>query len=97
MTERFDPTAPELTVIQSDIARTRASLDRKLAEIERRIAPDHVKAELKHALKRRLNPEPYLAWIATGLVAVGGWMAVRGARRYRDDEAFPAGEYSIPT
>ena len=96
MNERFDTTEPELAVIQSDIERTRASLDRKLSEIERRIAPDHVKAELKQALKRRLDPDPYLGWIATGLVALGGWMALRGVRRNRDVD-FPAGEYSIPT
>lgn len=94
MSERYD--APRMDAIESDIARKRASLDRKLNEIERRLAPDHVKAELKDALKRRLDPEPYLGWIATGLVAVGGWMAVRGARRHRDSE-FPAGDYSIPT
>ena len=95
MSERYDE-APRLDAMESDIARKRASLDRKLNEIERRLAPDHVKAELKHALKRRLDPEPYLGWIATGLVAVGGWMAVRGVRRHRDAE-FPAGDYSIPT
>ena len=95
MNQRYDTSAPQLAAIESDIIRTRASLDRKLSEIERRLAPDHVKAELKDALKRRLNPEPYLGWIATGLVAVGGWMAVRGARRHRDVE-FPVADYSIP-
>jgi hypothetical protein len=97
MNERYDTSAPpEMVAIESDIYRTRASLDRKLNEIERRLAPAHVKAELKHALKRRMNPEPYLGWIATGLVAVGGWMAVRGARRQREVE-FPVADYSIPT
>jgi Protein of unknown function (DUF3618) len=96
MTARYEMQAHDLAVIQNDIVRTRASLDRKLSEIERRVAPDHVKAELKHALKRRLDPEPYLGWIATGLVAVGGWMALRGARRSHS-QAFPAVEYSMPT
>lgn len=96
MNNRHDTSPPQMTAIESDIVRTRASLDRKLSEIERRLAPAHVKAELKHALKRRLDPEPYLGWIATGLVAVGGWMAVRGARRHREVE-FPATDYSIPT
>jgi len=95
MNHRYDMSAPQIAAIESDIVRTRASLDRKLSEIERRLAPDHVKAELKHALKRRVNPEPYLGWIATGLVAVGGFMAVRGARRHREVE-FPAADYSIP-
>jgi hypothetical protein len=95
MNYRYDTSAPQMAAIESDIVRTRASLDRKLSEIERRLAPDHVKAELKHALKRRVNPEPYLGWIATGLVAVGGFMAVRGARRHRE-VVFPAAEYSIP-
>jgi hypothetical protein len=95
MIHRNVTSAPPMAAIESDILRTRASLDRKLSEIERRLAPDHVKAELKHALKRRVNPEPYLGWIATGLVAVGGWMAVRGARRHRGFE-LPAVDYSIP-
>jgi hypothetical protein len=95
MNLRHDPSAPQLAAIESDIARTRASLDRKLSELERRLAPDHVKAELKQALKRRLDPEPYFGWIATGLVAVGGWMAVRGARRHREVE-FAVPDYSIP-
>ncbi|PYR90768.1 MAG: hypothetical protein DMF84_19205 [Acidobacteria bacterium] len=96
MNHRYDSSAPQMAAIESDIVRTRASLDRKLHEIERRLAPDHVKAELKQALKRRLDPDPYFGWIATGLVAVGGWMAVRGARRHREVE-FPVGDYSIPT
>ena len=96
MTDTYGTAVPETAVIESDIVRTRASLDRKLNEIERRLAPDHVKAELKDALRRRLNPEPYMGWIATGLVAVGSVMAIRGARRHRE-AAFPAGEYSIPT
>jgi hypothetical protein len=95
MNYRYDTSAPQMAAIESDILRTRASLDRKLNEIERRLAPDHVKAELKQALKRRLDPEPYLGWIATGLVAVGGWMAVRGARRHREVE-LPVVEYSMP-
>jgi Protein of unknown function (DUF3618) len=96
MNGKYDTPAPDLAVIESDIVRTRASLDRKLHEIERRLAPSHVKAELREALRRRVNPEPYLGWIATGLVAVGGWMAVRGARRHREVQ-FPVADYSIPT
>jgi hypothetical protein len=92
----YNTSEPDLAAIESDISRKRASLDRKLSEIERRLAPEHVKAELKQALKRRIDPEPYLGWIATGLVAVGGWMAVRGARRHRPVE-FPVADYSIPT
>jgi Protein of unknown function (DUF3618) len=95
MNQRYDTSRPEMAAIESDIVRTRASLDRKLTEIERRLTPDHVKAELKQALKRRANPEPYLGWIATGLVAIGGWMALRGARRHREVE-FPVADYTIP-
>jgi hypothetical protein len=91
-----DGAEPQLAAIESDIIRKRAALDRKLTEIERRLAPDYVKAELKQALGRRLDPEPYLGWIATGLVAVGGWMAVRGVRRHRPAE-FAVADYSIPT
>jgi hypothetical protein len=95
MNQSYDRSRPEMAAIERDIVRTRASLDRKLTEIERRLAPDHVKAELKQALKRRANPEPYLGWIATGLVAVGGWMALRGARRHRELE-FPVADDTIP-
>jgi hypothetical protein len=96
MSHRYDTSEPDLAAIESDIIRKRASLDRKLSEIERRLAPDYVKAELKEALKRRIDPNPYLGWIATGLVAIGGWMAVRGARRHRP-VAFPVADFSIPT
>ena len=95
MNQSYDTSRPEMAAIERDIVRTRASLDRKLTEIERRLAPDHVKAELKQKLKRRANPEPYLGWIATGLLAIGGWMALRGARRHREVE-FPVADYTIP-
>lgn len=66
-------------VLQAEIARTRASLDRKLSELEYRLNP-----KVKFAqLKTRLDPRPYTGWIAAGAIAAGVWMMVAGLRRYR--------------
>ena len=40
MNQSYDTSRPEMAAIERDIVRTRASLDRKLTEIERRLAPD---------------------------------------------------------
>ena len=89
-----DGTAPEIVEIEADIEETRSSLNRKVREIGRRLQPDEVRAELREALRRRLDPEPYLGLIATSLVALGGWMAWRGWRRSRT-VTFAAGEYPM--
>lgn len=75
-----DATNSTMTALEMDIAETRQSLDRKLNEIGRRLQPSEMKSELKEAVKERLDPSPYLGYIAGGLIAVGTAMAVRGLR-----------------
>jgi hypothetical protein len=65
--------------IESQIAETRASLDRTLREIERRLSPS---AQVQR-LKARVNADAYLAWGAVGAIATGALLAVRGWRRQR--------------
>lgn len=79
---------PTLSALEIEIAETRQSLDRNLNEIERRLQPQQLKTEVK----RRLDPRPYLGYIAGGMVALGTVMAVRGLRRRRHP-AWPDGEY----
>jgi hypothetical protein len=83
MDESPDTPSPEIAALERDIRQTRSSLARKVNEIERRLQPDEVRAELKDALRRRLDPEPYLGWIAALLIAVGGLMAWRGWQQSR--------------
>jgi hypothetical protein len=97
MSEPTATTAPDLTALELDIVERRQSLERKLNEIGRRLQPDEVKAELKDALKRRVDPEPYLGYIGAALVAFGALMAMHGWRRARRGVAFPAGDYPMPT
>ena len=75
-----ETTSGTMTALEMDIAETRQSLDRKLDEIGRRLQPSEMKSELKEAVKQRLDPNPYLGYIAGGLVAVGTAMAVKGLR-----------------
>jgi len=84
-----DTTNATITGLEMDIAETRQSLDRKLDEIGRRLQPSEMKSELKEAVKQRLDPNPYLGYIAGGLVAVGTAMAVNGLRRRRQT-SFPS-------
>lgn len=92
MSDALDTNAPELTAIEMDIAATRQSLDRKLHEVARRLQPEEVKTEVKEAVKRRLDPEPWLGYIASGMVAIGSVLALRGWRRARQG-ADRAGSY----
>lgn len=87
-----DTSNPTMSELEVEIAETRQSLDRKLDEIGRRLQPSELTSELTEAVKERLDPEPYLGYIAGGLVALGTVMAVRGLRR-RNRATFPAGEY----
>lgn len=65
--------------IETQIAETRASLDRTLREIERRLSPSaHVQR-----LRERVGLDPYYALGALGAIAVGAWLALRGWRRVR--------------
>ena len=65
--------------IESRIASTRASLDEKLHELERRLSP---KARLAD-LQDRVRPENYLGAAAVAAIAVGAGLAVAGWRRVR--------------
>ena len=86
--------SPDISALETDIKKTRSSLNRKIHEISRRLQPDEVKTELKDALRRRLDPEPYLGVIATSLIALGGWMAWRGWQRSRRI-TFAARDYPV--
>jgi len=87
-----DSSSATLSALEIEIAETRQSLDRKLEEIGRRMQPGELKAELKEAVRERLDPDPYLGYIAGSLIALGTLMAVRGLRR-RHPAAFPSGDY----
>ena len=87
-----DETNATMTELEVDIAERRQSLDRTLHEIERRLQPSEMKSELKEAVRERLDPKPYLGYIAGGLVAIGTLMALRGFRSRRHDR-FPSGAY----
>ena len=84
-----DDTNAGITELELDIAETRQALDRKLDEIGRRLQPSEMKSELKEAVKERLDPQPYLGYIAGSLVALGTLMAVNGFRRRRQT-GFPS-------
>ena len=74
----------EFALIEADIARTRASLNRKLQELEQRLSPSQRMAEVKAKLDpRRFDPRPYPEWIAVGAVALGTVLALAGWRRSR--------------
>jgi hypothetical protein len=67
------------------IAETRASLDMKVQELERRLSP----REQVRRVRARLDPEPYLGVGAAAAVVTGAVMAAVGWKRSRcaDDEA----------
>ncbi len=69
--------------IESEIAATRASLDRKLTELDKRLDPRRRWHELRGNLRDRLTSPPVAAWSAVAAVAAGSWMAVSGLRRRR--------------
>jgi hypothetical protein len=75
-------TETEMISREAEIAETRASLERKIEELERRLSPEHIKAQVRG----KLNPEPYYGLIAASAVAVGGAMVARGLRRRRRAE-----------
>ena len=64
--------------IEASIEQKRASLDRKIEELERRLSP----REQLSRVRARLNPEAYTGMAAVGAVAAGTLMAMRGWRRY---------------
>jgi hypothetical protein len=71
-------------VIEREIAHKRASLQRKLDELQHRLNPrERVRAEtdrVKDAV-RNIDPTPYTGAAALAAVGIGAAMAVRGLRR----------------
>jgi hypothetical protein len=90
MTDATNPSMP-LGSMEEDIAGTRASLNRKIDEIERRLTPAHIKAQVR----RKLDPQPYTTWLALGAVALGTLMALRNWPRHRVTDAQLG--YSVPS
>lgn len=70
----MEPTPEQL---EAQVANTRASLDSKLHELERRLSP----REQVQRLRSRVEPERYLGATAATAVAVGAALAYRGLRR----------------
>lgn len=78
----------ELHEIEADIARTRASLNRKIQEIEQRLSPSGQLARVKSSIDpRRFDPRPHPEWIAVGAIALGSLLALAGWRRSRNGAA----------
>lgn len=81
----------DVAAIEAEIARTRASLNRRLQELEHRLSPTERLAQVKSQLDiRRLDPRPHPEWIAVAAVVAGSLLALAGWRRSRQptlDEA----------
>ena len=79
MIDEMDTTrSPE--EIESQIAHTRASLDAKIHELERRLSPREQMARMRS----QFNPESFYGLIAAGAVATGAALAFRGWRRFHN-------------
>jgi hypothetical protein len=81
----------DVVAIEAEIARTRASLNRRLEELEHRLSPSQRLAEVKSRIDiRRLDPRPHPEWLAVAAVVTGSLLALAGWRRSRQaalDEA----------
>jgi hypothetical protein len=70
--------------IEADIARTRASLNRRLQELEQRLSPSGQLNEVRARLRpERFDPRRYPEWVAVAAVAAGAAMALAGWLRTR--------------
>jgi ElaB/YqjD/DUF883 family membrane-anchored ribosome-binding protein len=65
--------------IEREIVRTRASLQRKLEELQHRLSP----RERVKAVAQRVDPRPYAGVAALAAVGIGTGMAVKQWRRHR--------------
>jgi hypothetical protein len=65
--------------IQSQIVQTRAALDAKVTELERRLSP---KARLQQ-LRSQAGDDRTMAWAAVAAVATGAGLALNGWRKVR--------------
>lgn len=77
-------------VIEREIAHTRASLHRKLDELQHRLSPrERVRAQAERVKSavRNVDPTPYTGAAALAAVGVGSAMAVRGLRRRNHRDA----------
>lgn len=64
--------------IEARIVETRASLERRLEELERRLSPrEHLKR-----VATRVHAQQYVPWAAAAAILAGLYLAVRGLRRY---------------
>ena len=74
----------EFAEIEADIARTRASLNRRIQELESRLSPTERFAQVKARLDpRRLDPRAHPEWVAVAAVVAGAALALAGWRRSR--------------
>ena len=71
--------------LEMRIAETRASLDVKVRELERRLSP----REQARRVRARLNPEPFLGFGAAAAVVTGAVMATLGLKRRRRASSRP--------
>jgi hypothetical protein len=76
---RLDVTERSPEEIQSQITQTRASLDAKVYELERRLSP---RARLQQ-LKSQAGDDRTIAWAAVAAVATGAGLALSGWRKTR--------------
>jgi hypothetical protein len=79
--------------IQSQIAETRAALDRKVQELERRLSPS---ARLQQ-LRSHAGDDRTIAWAAVAAVATGAGLALNGWRKARARNGHDAGELAGTT
>lgn len=75
-------------VIESEIEMTRASLDRKIGELGRRLDPRRQVQSLKKEMRARAPR--LLAWSAVAAVAAGTALAVSGWRKMRRADDGPS-------
>ena len=77
MTGRMTVTEPTPEQIEAQAAQTRAALDAKLHELERRLSP----REQMRRVREQVAPGRYLGLAAVTAVAVGTALAYRGLRK----------------
>ena len=84
--------------IERDIAHTRASLHRKIDELQHRLNPrERMRAETERVKSavRNVDPGPYAGAAALAAIGVGTAMAVRGLRRRNNHDAITPGEADL--
>ena len=91
-----DTLAQEPARIEREIVQTRASLQRKLDEIQHRLSPREqvrASAERVKSAVQSIDPAPYAGVAALAAVGVGAAMALKGLRhRSASDRITPTAE-----